>query len=219
MSQQPPPPVVETWRWYSIRNEIDVFEHQFSAELKKMAVYQVPARGIYNIELLVDQAHLHIHDTVRHEPTDFAIEEFKTAGRCLAFGLYSASGFHSIRSVENVLRQYHAVYLHEQKSDTMTMGQMTSALDDMHNAKNKSPRLPNKNTIRHLKDFTGFDRNPLVHKTVDLTEIDAATLFNSAASLIVEMSKEIGKIKLSWAAEAANEPNPFATATPEVSTL
>ncbi len=71
------------------------------------------------------------------------------------------------------------------------MGQMVSALGDMYKAKKKAAKLPKENTLRHLKDFTGFDRNPLIHKTVVLDEVDAHTLFNAAASLIVEMTKEV----------------------------
>jgi hypothetical protein len=184
-------PQPEAWRWYAIRSGIDVFEHQFGAELKRMATYGVPDRGIFKTEALVDSADRHIHDSVRSAVPQFAIAEFQAAGRCLAFGLYSASGFHSARAVENVLRKYQQKFLQVQESDEMTLGQMASALDDMHNAKKKSPKLPAKNTIRHIKDFNSFDRNPLIHKTVILQEIDAVTLFNAAASLIVEMSKEL----------------------------
>lgn len=185
----PPPPI--EWRWHSLRSGIDIFEHQFSAELQKTATYAVPERGIFNIEGLVDKAYLHIHGSVRGKVNSFALEEFKAAGRCLAFGLYSASGFHSARAVESVLRDYHKEYLPNQPSDDMSMGQMASALDDTHKAKKKAQRLPKQNTIRHLKDFTGFDRNPLMHKTVTLEEIHAVTLFNAAASVIAEMSSEM----------------------------
>ena len=71
------------------------------------------------------------------------------------------------------------------------MGQMASGLGDMHNATKKAKLLPNENTLRLLKDFTSYDRNPLMHKTVTLNDRDEATLFNNAANLIVEMSKEI----------------------------
>ncbi len=121
----------------------------------------------------------------------FAREEFQAAGRCLAFGLYSASGFHSARAVETVLRDYHHRFLPAQKSDDMTMGRMASALDNMHSAKEKAKHLPRENPVRHLRDFTSYDRNPLIHKTVVLEEIDAVTLFSAAASVIVEMAKEL----------------------------
>lgn len=189
-NSSPPAPPVPEWRWFAIKNGIDVFEHQFSAELQKIATYAVPDRGIFKTDGLVDAADGHIHETVREHVDEFAIGEFRAAGRCLAFGLYSASGFHSSRAVESVLRTYHKSFLPDQNSDDMSLGQMASALDDMHKAKKKAARLPSENTIRQLRDFTSFDRNPLMHKTVALEEIEAGQLFNSAAVLIVAMTRE-----------------------------
>ena len=181
----------EDWRWYSIRNGITTFENQFSVELQKTATYAVPERGIFKTEGLVDSADQHIHASVHAAVSTFARNEFKAAGRCLAFGLYPASGFHSARAVEDVLRAYHRLYLPQSNSEELTMGNMASALDDMHKAKKKAPRLPSQNTVRHLKDFANYDRNPLMHKTVVLEELHAVTLLNTAASVIVEMAKEM----------------------------
>lgn len=181
----------EDWRWYSIRSGIGVFENQFSAELQKTAAYAVPERGIFKTEGLVDSADQHIHQSVHAGVSEFARREFKAAGRCLAFGLYSASGFHSARAVEDVLRTYHRLHLPDSNSEELTLGNMASALDDMHKAKKKAHRLPSQNTIRHLKDFASYDRNPLMHKTVVLEELHAVTLLNTAASVIVEMAREI----------------------------
>ena len=184
-------PSTEDWRWYSIRNDIAVFEHQFSAELQKTATYAVPERGIFRTEGLVDSADLHVHHSVHAAVSDFARNEFRSAGRCLAFGLYSASGFHSARAVEDVLRAYHHLHLPGSNSEKLSMGNMASALDDMHKATEKPPRLPSPNTVRHVKDFASYDRNPLMHKTVVLEELHAVTLLNTAASVTVEMAKEM----------------------------
>ncbi|MEP7245559.1 MAG: hypothetical protein ABI885_18060 [Gammaproteobacteria bacterium] len=190
-TSSPPGPAPEPWQWFQVRSNIDVFEHQFSAELKKMAAYAVPERGIYKIDGLVDNADKHIHHTVIDIVDDFARAELKAAGRCLAFGLCAASGFHSARAVECVLKQFCALYLPNLAIGDLTMGQMVSALGDMHTAKEKKDLLPSANTLRHLKDFTEFDRNPVIHKMVVVEEIDAHTLFNSAAAVIVEMAKAI----------------------------
>ena len=99
---------------------------------------------------------------MRGDVPPFAINEFQAAGRCLAFGLCSASGFHSARAVECLLREYHRFYLPKQNSDAMSMGQMASALGDMHDAKKKAAVLPRQNTVRHIKDFADYDRNPLM---------------------------------------------------------
>lgn len=181
------------WKWYSVRTGIDIFEHQFSAELKKTATYAVPQKGIFSTEGLVDMADNHIHETVRASVPEFALEEFRASGRCLAFGLYSASGFHAARAVESVLRKYHDAYLPDQPSETKGLVQMAGDLESMHKATTKSSLLPSTNAIRHLRDFANFDRNPLIHRTVTLEEFHALTFFNLATGLIVEMVNDLPK--------------------------
>lgn len=183
----------QQWQMRSVANKIDIFEHQLSGELKKTASYAVPERGIFNIELLAENAERHIHETVRHAVPDFALSEFKSAGRCLAFGLFSASGFHAARAVESVLKEYYAHFL--PRNEEITMGLMASHLADLHKKKPPPPTLPSGSTLRHIRDVTTFDRNPLVHKNVDLEEIDAMTLLNSAQGAIVAMAKELLKSK------------------------
>ncbi len=108
------------------------------------------------------------------------------------------------------------MFLPMQRPDKQTMGQMASGLEDMFRAKKKPERLPRENTVRLLKDFTSFDRNPLIHKTVMLDDADASTLFNNAASLITEMCKEIKAVEtVANAPLVAAFPNPFASAEEE----
>ena len=69
-------------------------------------------------------------------------------------------------------------------------GTSASNLADLLKAKDAKIR-PRENTVRHIRDVTNFDRNPLMHRNVSLEEIDATTLFNSALGVIVEMVKEL----------------------------
>lgn len=191
-SFDPSKPPLETWALYGVRTNLDIFEHQFSAEIKKTATYAVPQRGIFNTELLVDHAEAHIPESLRSAVPEFAVSEFQAAGRALAFGLFSASGFHSARAVECVLKAYYVSFLGEPKKDEMPMGLMASHLADARVAKeNEGKVLPRESTIRHIKDVTNYDRNPLMHKNITLDEVEATTLFNSAVGAIVAMTKEL----------------------------
>lgn len=199
---------VPTYELMHVRSQIDIFEHQFSAELAKLAVYAVPAQGIFSTERLVDNADLHIHESVRERVPSFARKEYRQAGRCLAFRLFSASGFHSARAVENVLRGYYEAFLGSPKKDDLGLGLMASHLNEMIEKKVAAKRLPKENTVRHLRDFARLDRNPLVHKAVELEEVDAVTLFNSALGVIVEMTKELVSLDQSPVTSAAEAPSP-----------
>ena len=186
----PNPQSAPVWLWYMVRNDLEIFEHLFGAELKKTSAYAVPDRGIFKTEGLVDAVMGHIHESVRSWVPEFARAEFCAAGRCLAFGLYERLDSSSQVPWNASSASITVALCPVQPTDNLTMGQMASALGDMHKATEKAARLPKENTVRRLKEFVSFDRNPLMHKTVVLEEIDAATVFNSATAVISEMAKK-----------------------------
>lgn len=182
---------LENWRQSEIKTAIEVFEHQFSAELKKQSVYAVPRRGIFDTEKLVDTAEEHLPESIRSSLPKFVVAEFREAGRCLAFGLFSAAGFHALRAAEKALRQYHAAFIGDPKKDDMTMGLMASQLRDRLESNSDGAVKPNAATIRTITDIVSFDRNPLTHKELQLEEDDAAMLFNRAQGMISLMAREL----------------------------
>lgn len=195
-------PGLPSARLFKVRSKLDIFQHQLSGELKKQAAYAVPNQGIFNTEHLVDKADQHIHESVRDLLPPFALSEYRKAGRCLAFGLYSASGYHSARAVESVTRAYYRhVFGHAPKKADAGLGLMASHLNDALEKKSECAHehAPNENTVRHLRDFARLDRNPVIHPTqeLDLLEIDALTMFNSALGVMQEMAKELRRSRSS----------------------
>lgn len=193
MEQDSRVPLGGDWRWNALLSDINVFEHQFSAELKQMSVYAVPRRGIYDTALLIDSADGHLPDPALERSPEFVRSEFKAAGRCLAFGLFSASAFHALRAAERALKQYYIAFLGEPKKQDMTMGLMTSHLRDRVNLTDLSLPKPEEETLRTIGDVVSFDRNPLTHREMDLEEIDALLLFNRAQGMISMMVRELVK--------------------------
>jgi hypothetical protein len=64
---------IESWQVSLIKSSIEVFEHQFSAELKKMVIYAVPRRGIFDTERLVASAEGHLPQSIRDDLSSFVI--------------------------------------------------------------------------------------------------------------------------------------------------
>jgi len=94
---------IPEYGFYGISNAIETFEHNFAAEMRDAAVYSASQVGMYNTGDLVDRTELHIPAELRRFINDNAILEVKSAGRCLAFGLPTACGFHILRATESVL--------------------------------------------------------------------------------------------------------------------
>lgn len=182
-------PALAPWQLANLKSCLDIFEHQFVGEIKKKSTYIVPDRGIFQTEGLVDFADNHIHSSIRNLVPPVIRLELRASGRCLAFGLFSASGFHAARAVEGVLRDYYAAFLGE--PGETPMGLMAGHLNDLLKSTDSLKKKPKENTVRHLRDVATFDRNPLIHKGVDLDELDAMTFFQGSMGVIIEMVKEL----------------------------
>jgi hypothetical protein len=122
---------------------------------------------------------------------DKANVELDSAGRCLAFGLFTASGFHICRAVESVMEDYYGVLIGEAKqlhSWNEYIKRLQAAIDA------GIEPMPDRTTVRYLDNLRQSSRNPIMHPRVVLEEADAIGLFDLCRGVILRMAKE-----LSWA--------------------
>lgn len=158
-----------------------------AAEFEKTATYLVEKTTSFDTSTLVENATLTLTKEVRDQLSPTAIEDYNAAGRCLAFGLHTASGFHVARATEAVMHLYCDAFLGQMRDEEKhTWGQLLNAL-----TKCKGEIKPDKSTIAILEQIKNVDRNDLMHprKTLDLTE--ATRLFHLATGAIIAMAMEI----------------------------
>jgi hypothetical protein len=173
---------------YDVQPAIRKFETLFSTEMSEAATYVVPQRGIYSTAALIDFADKSFPpDIIGHIP-EKARTDWKAAGRCLAFNLLSATGFHVARAVEATLEVYYQTF-------TGRSGTLHSWNDYLKALKvvlatGASP-APSEKTLAELEQMKGDYRNPIMHPRVVLTEIDARMLFDNGESVIIAMAAEI----------------------------
>jgi hypothetical protein len=109
--------------------------------------------------------------------------DIREGGRCLAFELPTASGFHTMRAAEAVLldlRRAAGCAAGPQGGDR-TWGAHLTALKGKIDAK----------LHHHLDGIKELHRNPVAHPEVTLTEEEAISLFNAGTDAIRLMLKEI----------------------------
>ena len=94
------------WQYRHIGTKIDTFRSVFEAECHSVDVYSVGQIAIYQTRDLVANASYTIPEEFRRGMSEEAIKEFDDAGRCLAFDLPTACGFHALRGTELVMDQY-----------------------------------------------------------------------------------------------------------------
>ena len=87
------------------QNIID-FQYSLLEELKELPLFFVDAEGNLSTEKLLKGAHNGYPSHVKHVLTQLCKDEIDEAGLCLVFERATASGFHILRSVELVTKQY-----------------------------------------------------------------------------------------------------------------
>lgn len=175
--------------FWGVWTALETFKHNLAAELKGCATYFVPKRGIYDTAELIDRAELHMPQELHSTIPPLALSEFQEAGRCLAFNLPSASGFHVARAVEAMLIGYAALFGVELDPEKDGMGAYVNALEEAK--KSEQELKPDPKTLRTVKDIKDFDRNPLMHPRAVLSDVQALSLFSLGHSAITAMVVEM----------------------------
>jgi hypothetical protein len=106
------------------------------------------------------------------------------AGRCLAFGISTASGYHALRAVEKVLREYYESLVKKPADDI----RMKQAIDELTKAG------PDRKTMAALDQLRDLHRNPIDHPEEFLESAEALELFNAATVAISKMARQIAAL-------------------------
>lgn len=155
------------------------FETVFSAELQNMATYFVSKKGIYDTNDLIARADDLFTETIRQQMSEQAKLDIREAGKCLAFDLATASGFHIARAVESVLLDYLrllcSTIVENLKDSDRNLGNYIK----IAKSNNGDPKV-----CSSLDQFRELHRNPLIHPESVLTVEEAVTLLGIAQSSI-----------------------------------
>jgi hypothetical protein len=187
-------PKIKSWEVYWVKKALSEFETIFAEEMKETATYYVPRRGIFWTPALVDTADEAFPESLRGHVPQKTKDDWKAAGRCLAFNLLSASGFHAARAVEGTLEAYYQLFSGKAGETLNNWHDYKGALDKI--AEKKPTPCPNAKTLAELDQMRTDYRNPIMHPRVVLTEPDARMLFANGESLIIAMAQEICDVRL-----------------------
>ena len=116
--------------------------------------------------------------------------DIREAGKCLAFDLATASGFHIARAVEGVLVEYLKLLCPTIYADLKDSQRNLGYYIKIAKENNGEPKV-----CSSLDQFRDLHRNPLIHPEAVLTVDEAVTLLGIAQSTIVATILEIAKQK------------------------
>lgn len=174
-----------TWMLGHYRRSLETFETVFGAEMTEAATYFIPRKGIFFTPALVDKADETFPAELAPHIPKKSLDDWRSAGRCLAFNLLSASGFHIARAVEGILEAYYQTFT----GKTGTENGWHDYIKSLEKV-DKEPK-PSTKTLAGLRQMKDDYRNPLMHPRVVLDESEARILFASGESLIMGMAREI----------------------------
>jgi hypothetical protein len=175
------------------------FYHALSLDLGRAPIYFVTPKGIYSTQALTMYAENALAIDVLNKLPSQAGKDLSEAGRCLAFGVPTAAGYHAMRCTERVLRDY---YKHLTGSDDVprnrreptpllsaNMGQIIWALKQQEN----DDESRTSKTLAVLDQIRSLHRNPLAHPDVFLESSEAMELFNIATGAVSTMIRQIAE--------------------------
>lgn len=174
------------WQYSHIARKVDEFRNVFTAECRDVEVYSVGQVSIYRTASLVANGSHRVAPEYRASVPESALDEFDNAGKCLAFDLPTACGFHALRGVELMILKYLEAF--GTKTDGLkTWHDYVKAVDDAE----EDGRKPSKKVGQMLDRMRDLDRNPLMHPRDTLDTTQADMLFSLAAITVVEMARDL----------------------------
>jgi hypothetical protein len=159
-----------------IKSVFEMFEPTLSSEFAKLHTYYIPSVGIFPTDALVNQPEKMFSESANLIPDETLIE-IKEVGKCLAFSLPTAAGFHLMRSVESMLRHYYEV---------LSKGASRPARGATGIYFDAILQLPGVDRELHaaLKQIKTLYRDPIAHPEVVLTGPEAISLLGVVQSAI-----------------------------------
>jgi hypothetical protein len=171
------------WMASSIRSDIVKFENYLEYDLDRLHAYEIEKVGIFDIEDLIDHADDALSSSEQEVLNSMVLQDFRAAGRCLAFDLYTACGFHCMRAVEGAARILYEVLTGQNaEADKKTLGAIAQYLDGEMTEK-KYP----KDSLAGLVVFNLRRVNNLYRKPIDHPQMSFNSVFE--ARNVFELSK------------------------------
>jgi hypothetical protein len=175
--------------------ELNDFETLLELEVKNLNTFVLEDVGIFSINKRVDSADLHLAESTQSTIDERVKTDFRAAGRCLAFDLFTASGFHSVRAIEAVARSYYKQFTGKDAdigSCGTPLGGIIKAFRTERDARNLPKDGPLDLIIANLALANNIYRKPIGHPQMILeTRDDAKKVFDLATILINMLAEQI----------------------------
>lgn len=155
------------------------FRIAFMSELRVLPLFLATPKENYSLNLLIDNG-IGLFPPTLMQKVPEALSDAMEAGRCLAFQVATACGFHVYRVTESVLKAYW---------DAVSGGQPRPRLETIGNyaTELEGGKYGSMKVWEALKQLAKLHRNPLIHPDVILSVEEAIGTIGMCRSVIGTM--------------------------------
>lgn len=162
------------------------FENVFEAEFRNGNMFLATAKAAYDLRSLIFAGESLFPQPSFSQFFPEAVRDVQEGAKCLAFELYTASGFHFHRANESVVLNYLAVI---SKGEARPKRNLARYIQDLEKYG------ADKTICSCLRDLKDMHRNPLMHPEQSIENMDdAIALLNAIHTSITGMTREIRKL-------------------------
>jgi hypothetical protein len=178
--------VVTGQKLREIKSRYEAYRSALLGALSAMGAFLVSQKGSHEVfSLLFEGEKLFPSDLKEKVPE--AIFDAQQAGKCLAYDVATACGFHAFRLTESVVRRYWSLSTGGAAHPKVrSLGVYIAALS---RAGVGDPKV-----IAALKQMNELHRNPLIHPEAALTTEEALNIVGLARSAVAEMLTHLPKL-------------------------
>jgi hypothetical protein len=176
---------IPAWKIRWIKDAVQTLETVLTNDMPGLSSYMVGRKGIYSTEDLIERADNHFHEEVKAVMPPRAKEDFREAGKCLAYEVPTACAFHLWRAVETVTDAYYA------KLAGKTFEQAGVPRNWFQYIKALQKAKADVKITEFLDMIRDKYRNPQMHPEEMVTVPQAFGLFGAAASAISQIVLEM----------------------------
>lgn len=154
--------------------------------LPKLHAYILTKKRGYDLDILIESPEDLLSANSQRLLSSYLLDNWREAGRCLAFEVPTAAGFHLLRVTEAVIRKYHKAITGKEFPDEAGGVGVAAYLRSIRGKASE-------NVVAALSQLRAVHRNPTMHPGPLMDADDANSLVGLCVSVIDTIASDIAK--------------------------
>lgn len=179
-------PQVTDWQFFNVINVTKQFALVLAEELQGLLAYHPRQTAILDTIALAERGEQVLLESVRNKLDPKVVEDVRESGKCLAFAVYTACGFHMMRAVEAVLHQYWVLACSPKEPIPERLDNWGEYIAQLRTGDAEAKEVAA--MVQQIKDLK---RNNIMHPEMVLNQDEAYAMFVLGQGAVMAMAKRL----------------------------